>query len=116
MVLISAFLYTVRFPYAKRIDFRSCWVQISALRCTAAGLLEVGGWNRFIGFRVNAVGFSTALFLYLHHPRILQLPQGIYRLLPPTVEQGDHLADGVIQVNPPIFIRPAVLAGQLRPL
>ncbi len=105
MVLISVFLYIVRFPYSKRIDFRTCRVRFSSLRRTAAGLLEVGVWNRFIGFWVNAVGFSTALFLYFHQPRILQLPQGIHRLLPPTVEQGDHLADGVIQVNPPIFVR-----------
>ena len=109
MVLISVFLYTVRFPYSKRIDFRTCRVRFSALRRTAAGLLEVGVWNRFIGFRVNAVGFSTALFLYFHQPRILQLPQGVHRLLPPTVEQGNHLTDGVIQVNPPIFVCPAVL-------
>ncbi len=115
MVLISVFLYTVRFPYSKRIDFRTCGVRFSALRRTAAGFLEVGVWNCFIGFRVNAVGFSTALFLYLHQPRILQLPQGIHRLLPPTVEQSDHLADGVIQVNPPVFVRPTVLAGQSRP-
>ena len=115
MVLISVFLYTVRFPYSKRIDFRTYQVRFSALRRTAAGLLEVGVWNRFIGFWVNAVGFSAALFLYLHQPRILQLPQGIHRFLPPTVEQGDHLADGVIQVNPPVFVCPAVLAGQFCP-
>jgi hypothetical protein len=115
MVLISVFLYTVRFPYSKRIDFRTCQVRFSALRRTAAGLLEVGVWNRFIGFWVNAVGFSTALFLYLHQPRILQLPQGVHRLLPPAVEQGDHLADGVIQVNAPVLVRPTILAGQLRP-
>ena len=105
MVLISVFLYTVRFPYSKRIDFRTCGVRFSGLQRTAAGFLEVGVWNRFIGFRVNAVGFFTALFLYLHQPRILQLPQGIHRLLPPTVEQGDHLADGIIQINPPVFVR-----------
>ena len=115
MVLISVFLYTVRFPYFKRIDFRTRQVRFSALRRTITGFLEVGVWNRFIGFWVNAVGFSTALFLDFHQPRILQLPQGIHRFLPPTVEQGDHLADGVIQVNPPVFVCPAVLAGQFRP-
>ena len=115
MVLISVFLYTVRFPYFKRIDFRTRQVRFSALRRTITGFLEVGVWNRFIGFRVNAVGFSTALFLDFHQPRILQLPQGIHRFLPPTVEQGDHLADGVIQVNPPVFVRPAIFPGQVCP-
>ena len=115
MVLISVFLSSVRFPYSKRIDFRTCQVRFSIIRRTRTGFLEVGVWNRFIGFRVNAVGLSTALFLYLHQPRILQLPQGVHRLLPPTAEQSDHLADGIVQVNPSVFVRPAVLAGQLRP-
>ena len=98
MVLISVFLYTVRFPYFKRIDFRTRQVRFSALRRTITGFLEVGVWNRFIGFRVNAVGFSTALFLDFHQPRILQLPQGVDRFLPPAAEQSDHLADGVVVV------------------
>ena len=115
MVLISVFLYTVRFPYFKRIDFRTRQVRFSALRRTITGFLEVGVWNRFIGFRVNAVGFSTALFLDFHQPRILQLPQGVDRFLPPAAEQSDHLADGVVQVDPPVLVRPAVLTGQLRP-
>ena len=115
MVLISVFLYTVRFPYFKRIDFRTRQVRFSALRRTITGFLEVGVWNRFIGFRVNAVGFSTALFLDFHQPRILQLPQGVDRFLPPAAEQSDHLADGVVQVYPPVLVRPAVLPGQLRP-
>ena len=115
MVLISVFLYTVRFPYFKRIDFRTRQVRFSALRRTITGFLEVGVWNRFIGFRVNAVGFSTALFLDFHQPRILQLPQGVDRFLPPAAEQSDHLADGVVQVDPPVLVRPAVLPGQLRP-
>ena len=114
MVLISVFLYTVRFPYFKRIDFRTRQVRFSALRRTITGFLEVGVWNRFIGFRVNAVGFSTALFLDFHQPRILQLPQGVDRFLPPAAEQSDHLADGVVQVDPPVLVRPAVLPGQLR--
>ena len=115
MVLISVFLYTVRFPYFKRIDFRTRQVRFSALRRTITGFLEVGVWNRFIGFWVNAVGFSTALFLDFHQPRILQLPQGVDRFLPPAAEQSDHLADGVVQVDPPVLVRPAVLPGQLRP-
>ena len=89
MVLISVFLYTVRFPYFKRIDFRTRQVRFSALRRTITGFLEVGVWNRFIGFWINAVGFSTALFLDFHQPRILQLPQGVDRFLPPAAEQSD---------------------------
>lgn len=72
------------------------------------GFLEVGVWNRFIGFWVNAVGFSTALLLDLHQSGILQFPQGVDRLLPPAVEQLHYLVDGIIKVNPPIFICPAV--------
>ena len=63
-----------------------------------------------MGFWVDTVGFSTALFLYLHKPRILQLPQGVDRFLPPTVEQADHLAGWIVQVNAPVLVRPAVLA------
>ena len=68
-----------------------------------------------MGFWENAVGFSTALLLDLHQSGILQFPQGIDCLLPPAVEQLHHLADWVIQVNPPVLVRPAVLAGSLRP-
>ena len=75
------------------------------------GFLEVGVWNRFIGFWVNAVGFSTALLLDLHQSGILQLPQGIDRFLSPTVEQLHHLVDGIVEVNPPVFVRPAVFSG-----
>ena len=115
MVLISVFLYTVRFPYFKRIDFRTRQVRFSALRRTITGFLEVGVWNRFIGFRVNAVGFSTALFLDFHQPGILQLPQGVDRFLPPAVEQLHYLIDGIVEVNAPIFICPAVFPGQVCP-
>ena len=31
------------------------------------------------------------------------------------MEQGDYLADWIVQVNAPIFICPAVFPGQLRP-
>ena len=113
MVLISVFLYTVRFPYFKRIDFRTRQVRFSALRRTITGFLEVGVWNRFIGFWVNAVGFSTALLLDLHQSGILQLPQGIDRFLSPTVEQLHHLVDGIVEVNPPVFVRPAIFPGQV---
>ena len=115
MVLISVFLYTVRFPYFKRIDFRTRQVRFSALRRTITGFLEVGVWNRFIGFRVNAVGFSTALFLDFHQPRILQLPQGVDRFLPPAVEQLHYLVDGIVEVNPPVFVCPAIFPGQVCP-
>ena len=115
MVLISVFLYTVRFPYFKRIDFRTRQVRFSALRRTITGFLEVGVWNRFIGFRVNAVGFSTALFLDFHQSGILQLPQGVDRFLPPAVEQLHYLVDGIVEVNAPIFVRPAVFPGQVCP-
>ena len=75
------------------------------------GFLEVGVWNRFVGFWVNAVGFSTALLLNLYQSGILQLPQGVDRLLPPAVEQLHYLVDGIVEVNPPIFVRPAVFSG-----
>jgi len=90
-------------------------VRFSVLRHTRTGFLEVGVWNRFIGFWVNPVGFSTALLLDFHQSGVLQLPQGVDGFLPPTVEQGDYLTDWVIQVNPPVLVRPAVLTGQLRP-
>ena len=79
------------------------------------GFLEVGVWNRFVGFWVNAVGFSTALLLDLHQSGILQFPQGVDRLLPPAVEQLHYLVDGIVEVNPPIFICPAVFPGQVCP-
>ncbi len=90
-------------------------MRFSVLRRTRTGFLEVGVWNRFIGFWVNAVGFSTALLLDLHQSGILQFPQGVHRFLPPTVEQGDYLADWIVQVNAPVLVRPAILTGQLRP-
>ena len=31
------------------------------------------------------------------------------------MEQGDYLADWIVQVNAPVLVRPAVLTGQLRP-
>ena len=83
-------------------------MRFSVLRRTITGFLEVGVWNRFIGFGVNAVGFSTALLLDLHQSGILQLPQGVDRLLLPAVEQFHYLIDGIVEVNAPIFVRPAV--------
>ena len=77
--------------------------------------LEVGVWNRFVGFWVNAVGFSTALLLNLYQSGVLQLPQGVDRLLPPAVEQLHYLIDGIVEVNAPIFVRPAVFPGQVCP-
>ena len=62
-----------------------------------------------------SVGFSTALLLDFHQSGVLQLPQGVDGFLPPTVEQGDYLADWIVQVNAPVLVRPAVLTGQLRP-
>ena len=111
--LIFVFLYTVRFPYFKRIDYRTCRVRFSALRRSKTGFLEVGVWNRFVGFWVNAVGFSTALFLNLNQLRILQFPQGVDRFLPSAVEQLHYLVDGIVEVNAPIFICPAVFPGQV---
>ena len=90
-------------------------MRFSVLRRTRTGFLEVGVWNRFIGFWVNAVGFSTALLLDLHQSGVLQFPQGVDRLLPPAVEQLHYLVDGIIEVNPPIFICPAVFPGQVCP-
>ena len=90
-------------------------VSFSVLQRTETGFLGVGVWYRFIGFWVNSVGFSTSLFFDVNKFRVLQFPQGVDRLLPPTVEQGYHLADGIIEVNPPVFVRPSVFSGQLRP-
>ena len=95
----------------KRIENRTCQVRFSVLRRTRTGFLEVGVWNRFIGFWGNAVGFSTALLLDLHQSGVLQFPQGIHRFLPPTVEQVNHFTDRVIQENPSAVIRPPILAG-----
>ena len=86
-------------------------MRFSVLRRSITGFLEVGVWSRFIGFWVNTVGFSTALLLNLNQLRILQFPQGVDGFLPPTVEQGDYLTDWIVQVNAPVFVRPAVLAG-----
>ena len=86
-------------------------MRFSVLRRSITGFLEVGVWNRFIGFWVNAVGFSTTLLLDLHQSGILQLPQGVDRFLPPAVEQLHYLVDGIVEVNPPIFVRPAVFSG-----
>ena len=90
-------------------------MRFSVLRRSITGFLEVGVWNRFIGFRVNAVGFSTALFLDFHQSGILQLPQGVDRFLPPAVEQLHYLIDGIVEVNAPIFVCPAVFPGQVCP-
>ena len=54
---------------------------------------------------------GVSLLLDLHQSGILQFPQGVHRLLPPTVKQGNNLADWVIQENPPVLVRPAVLPG-----
>ena len=114
-LFIFVFLYTVRFSYSKRVDFRTCQVRFSVLQRTRTGFLEVGVWNRFKGFWVDAVGFSTALLLNLHQSGILQFPQGVDRFLPPAVEQGDYLADWIVQVNAPVLVRPAVFSGQVCP-
>jgi len=90
-------------------------VRFSALRRSITGFLEVGVWNRFIGFWVNSVGFSTALLLDFHQSGVLQLPQGVDRFLPPAVEQLHYLVDGIVEVNAPVFVRPAVFPGQVCP-
>ena len=91
--------------------FRTSWVQFSVLRRTRTGFLEVGVWNRFIGFWKNAVGFSTALLLDFHQSGVLQFTQGVHRFLPPTMEQPYHLADGIVQVNASVLVSPPILAG-----
>ncbi len=88
-------------------------MRFSVLRRSITGFLEVGVWNRFIGFWVNTVGFSTALLLNLHQSGILQFPQGVDRFLPSAVEQLHYLVDGIVEVNAPIFICPAVFPGQV---
>ena len=83
-------------------------MRFSVLRRSIIGFLEVGVWKRFVGFWVNAVGFSTALFLDFYQSGILQLPQGVDRFLPPAVEQLHYLVNGIVEVNPPVFVRPPV--------
>ena len=83
-------------------------MRFSVLRRTGTGFLEVGIWNRFIGFWENAVGFSTALLLDFHQSGVLQLPQGVDGFLPPTVKQLHYLVNGIVEVNPPVFICPAI--------
>ena len=90
-------------------------MRFSALRRTIIGFLEVGVWNRFIGFWVNAVGFSTALLPNVNQLRILQFPQGVDGFLPSAVEQFHYLVDGIVEVNASIFICPAVFPGQVCP-
>ena len=90
-------------------------MRFSVLRRSITVFLEVGVWNRFVGFWVNAIGFSTALLLDFHQSGVLQFPQGVHRFLPPTMEQVNHFADRVIQENPSAVIRPPILAGQLCP-
>mgnify|MGYP006996844288 CR=1 FL=1 len=81
-------------------------MRFSVLRRSITVFLEVGVWNRFVGFWVNAVGFSTALLLDLHQSGVLQFPQGVDRFLPPAVEQLHYLVDGIVEVNPPVFVHP----------
>ena len=90
-------------------------MRFSVLWRSITGFLEVGVWNRFVGFWVNTVGFSTALLLDLHQSGILQFPQGVDRFLPSAVEQLHYLVDGIVEVNAPIFICPAVFPGQVCP-
>ena len=90
-------------------------MRFSVLRRSITGFLEVGVWNRFVGFWVNTVGFSTALLLDFHQSGVLQLPQGVDRFLPSAVEQLHYLVDGIVEVNAPIFICPAVFPGQVCP-
>ena len=86
-------------------------MRFSVLRRSIIGFLEVGVWNRFVGFWVNTVGFSTALFLDFYQSGILQLPQGVDRFLPPAVEQLHYLVNGIVEVNPLVFVRPPVFSG-----
>ena len=60
------------------------------------------------------LGFPR-LLLDLHQSGILQFPQGVDRFLPPTAEQLHYLIDGIVEVNPPIFICPAIFPGQVCP-
>ena len=39
------------------------------------------------------------MLLDFHQSGVLQLPQGVDGFLPPTVEQGDYLADWIVQVD-----------------
>ena len=43
----------------------------------------------------------------------MQFPQGVDRFLPSAVEQLHYLVDGIVEVNAPIFICPAVFPGQV---
>ncbi len=61
------------------------------------------------------LGFPTALLLDFHQSGILQFPQGVDRLLPPAVEQLHYLVDGIVEVNPSVFVCPAAFSGQVCP-
>ena len=76
-------------------------MRFSVLWRSITGFLEVGVWNRFVGFWVNTVGFSTALLLDFHQSGILQFPQCVDRFLPSAVEQLHYLVDGIVEVNAP---------------
>ena len=55
------------------------------------GFLEVGVWNRFKGFWVDAVGFSTALLLDLNQSGLIDGCSHItsfYRLILPLAKPG----------------------------
>ncbi len=59
------------------------------------------------------LGFPQPLFLISTNPAYCSSRRVLTAFLPPAAEQSDHLADGVVQVDPPVLVRPAVLPGQL---
>ena len=61
------------------------------------------------------LGFPQPCFWISTNPAYCSSPQGVDRFLPPAVEQGDYLADWIVQVNAPVFVRPAVFSGQVCP-
>ena len=69
----------------------------------------------FVEKRVNAVGFSTALFLNLYQPCILQFSQSVDRLLPAAMKQLHHFVDGIVQIYLVVIVFPSVLSGKICP-
>ena len=61
------------------------------------------------------LGFPQPCFWISTNPAYCSSRRVFTAFLPPAVEQGDYLADWIVQVNAPVFVRPAVLAGKLRP-
>lgn len=89
-------------------DFHSSGVPYPYFKNSVIGTAFVEKW-------INAVGFSTSLFLDFNKPCILQFPQGVDRFLPAAVEQLHHFIDGIIEIDPAVIVCPSVFSGKVCP-